>query len=65
MSILDICFCRGVPTCTQQRMCIQLDTANIGVFFGDSKVLSGHKNRQNKDFCDKMEHSTILLTCIK
>ena len=33
---------RGVPMCTQIRMCVQLDAASIGFLTTSKSVLSGH-----------------------
>ena len=39
---LTVRYIRGVPTCTQIRMCVQLDAASIGFLVTAKAVLSGH-----------------------
>ena len=43
---------RGVPTCTQIRMCVQLNAASIGVLVTVNPVLSEHSKRE-KNLNDK------------
>ena len=45
--------CRGVPTCTQIRMYVQLGAACIGVLVTVNPVLSGHS---------KIDKNPILMT---
>ena len=74
-------YIRGVPTCTQIGMCLQLDAGSI-IFLSYSQThllksgySKGDKNNLNdkwllnegRKYCRMLpfEHSAIVLTCIK